>query len=93
MREPGNYPLDELISDIDGSTAYRVRPDLANDAMADSWDAALIEPDPGIEWTVDDEPDDLEISLTVEAYARLVRWAAVGRRYAGCSTCERVVQV
>jgi hypothetical protein len=82
MRDPGLYPLDKLISFVDGSTAYRVRPDFANDAMADSWNASLVEPDPGIEWTVDDEPDDLEISLTVEAYASLV-----GRARTHCPGC------
>ena len=83
MRNSGDYSLEELVSDIDGSHAYRVTdPDTAG-----SWERAMIEPDTDIQWCAvdDDESDDLEISITAEALAILV---ARGRAHCPGSTGE-----
>jgi hypothetical protein len=83
MRESGNYTLEELVSDIDGSEAYRFSDDTVSELLGDSWSSAQEVPNPAIQWTVDDcdhEDDDLAISL--EAYALLVN-----RGRAHCEGC------
>lgn len=80
MRNSGNYSLEELTSDIDGSHAYRVTdPDTAG-----SWERAMIEPSADIQWCAvdDDESDDLDLSITADALAILVRRGGV--HCAGC---------
>lgn len=81
MRNSGNYTLEELVSDIDGSNAYRVvDPDTAG-----SWERAQIEPACDLEWVAgpDDDSDDLDIGMTLDAYGALV---AKGRTH--CPSCE-----
>lgn len=89
MRESGVYRLEELMSDTDGSLAYRYQDAAVSSAISGSWEAANVDLDPDIEWTCDDlEDDDLEVSMTVEAYARLVSRAR--RHCEGCSVeCSR----
>lgn len=86
MRKPGTYQLEELVSDIDGSTAYRIPdPDTAG-----SWERAQVEPDTGITWVAvdDDGPDDLEIGISPETLAILVNRGRV--HCLGCTgECDR----
>lgn len=87
-REPGTYALDELVSDIDGSTAFQVRPDLVNNLVADSWESATGDLDTGIVWTCEPDDDDLDIAITPDALAALVRRARA--HCAGCpGGCDR----
>lgn len=92
MRKSGDYTLEELTSDIDGSLAYQV-PETGQDAaIAGSWEAANADLDEGIEWicegTDDSDHEDMEVALTVQAYASLVRRAR--RHCEACSgACER----
>ena len=83
MRDSGIYSLDELTSTVDGSKAYRV----ANPDIGGSWERAQIAPDPAITWECgpDDESDDhdLEVSVTLAAYASLV-----ARARTHCPNCE-----
>ena len=80
MRNSGTYELEELVSDIDGSTAYRI----ADPDTAGSWERAKRVPSADIQWTCedDDESDDLEISITATALAILVSRA--GSHCPGC---------
>jgi hypothetical protein len=92
MRKPGTYDLAELVSDTDGSLAYRMHADDQTEVIAGSWEAAQVDLDPKIEWVMEDDEDqsldDPEISMTVEAYARLVSRAR--RHCEGCSVeCGR----
>lgn len=86
MRNSGDYSLEELVSDIDGSHAYRVTdPDTAG-----SWERAQVVPDSDIQWTCepDDESDDLDFAMTAETLAILVRRGAA--HCAGCpGACGR----
>lgn len=75
MREPGNYTLEELTSDIDGSEAYRFSADTVSGLLGDSWESAQEVPNPAIQWTVDDLDDDDDLSISLEAYASLVNRA------------------
>lgn len=83
MRNSGNYSLDELTSTVDGSLAYRV----ANPDIGGSWERAQEIPSADIQWECapDDESDDhdLEVSLTLPAYASLV-----ARARTHCPSCE-----
>jgi hypothetical protein len=89
MRDPGLYSLEELTSDIDGSVAYQVPEDGRNRAFSGSWDAANADIDAGIRWSCegedDAEDDGMEVALTVQAYASLVRRAR--RHCEACTGC------
>lgn len=89
MRKSGTYSLEELISDVDGSEAYRFSDETVSSVAGNSWEGAQEVPNPAITWTVEDcdhEDDDLAISL--EAYAVLLERAR--RHCEGCSgTCGR----
>jgi len=82
MRKPGNYTLEELTSDLDGSVAFQYRDDSVIRAMAGSWEGSDADLDPGIRWSVDLDDDDLEISITPEGLANLV-----GRARTCCEAC------
>lgn len=85
MRNPGTYELQELTSDIDGSTAYRI----ADPDTAGSWERAQRVPSADIQWSAetDDESDDLELSITATALVILVERA--GRHCPSCEGCAR----
>lgn len=84
MRKAGNYSLTELTSTVDGHTAFVVTdPDSAG-----SWERAQVVPSADIQWTADDhDADDLELEITVTAFASLV---AKGREHCpSCTGCTR----
>jgi hypothetical protein len=94
MRDPGTYGLEELISDVDGSEAYRYSDQVVSGLAGGSWAASQVEPDPDIEWVaVDGDDPDTDVAMSLELYRRLLTDAAVGRKYAGCSNCRRVTEV
>ena len=72
-RESGTYPLEELVSDIDGTTAFRPTEEFSHSAMAGSWDMANADIDESIMWTCDDldDDDDLDIAITPDLLAVL----------------------
>lgn len=79
--EEGRHPmLIEYVSDTGTPNGYRY--DLPGSG---SWDVANSEPATDMTWEVgpDDDTDDLEISLTLPAYADLV-----SRARAHCVACE-----
>lgn len=90
MRESGVYSFEELVSDVDGSAAFRWSDDQAAYAAAHSGDQAE---GPEMTWSVEDDDDDLELSITPRALAVLMRYARIGRHYTGCSNCARVTDV
>lgn len=94
MRESGTYRLEELVSDLDGTYAYQVPADDQAVAIGGSWDMATADVDHVVDWAVDDheDGDDLEVSMSVDLYARIMRLAAIGREYSGCSGCARVTR-
>jgi hypothetical protein len=76
MRESGTYALEELVSDIDGSTAYQYSDAAVNKAISGSWQAAQTEVDPGIEWIVDDLDDgDLDTDISVSPALLAYLWS------------------
>lgn len=79
MRESGVYPFEELVSDVDGSAAFRWSDDQVNFAAAHSGDQ---EEGPEMVWSVEDDEDDLEMSITPRALAVLVN-----RGRAHCAGC------
>lgn len=84
MRESGVYGLEELISDVDGSDAYRYSEGAVSGMAAGSWANAQVEPDPGITWVADDlDDDDLDICITREAWA--IFYARTRAHCEGCS--------
>jgi len=87
MRESGIYSFEELVSDVDGSEAFRWGADSVRTSMAESWDASQ-ESGPEMAWSVEDDDDDLELSITPRALAVLV---TRGRTHCeGCAgTCGR----
>lgn len=88
MRESGRYMLEELISDIDGSEAYRFTADTVSGAAGNSWEGAQDEPNPAIQWTVDDcDHEDDDLAISVEAYALLVSRARTCCE--ACPGCNR----
>lgn len=94
MRESGTYALEELISDIDGSTAYQYSGDAVDLALSGSWEASQADVDPGIEWVIDDlgEEDDLDIAVSPALLAHLWSKArAYDRIMAVCIHAEACV--
>jgi hypothetical protein len=86
--------LEELQMTADGSLAYRLGADDVSDFAAESWSANAEEPSRIMEWSAepDLEDDDLEL-VPRDMLAELVRLAAIGELYTGCSTCRRVTEV
>ena len=87
MREGIWQGIETLVSDIDGSEAFRLDDHAVSECAADSGDLAA-EESPGMVWDVEEDDDDLEFSITAPALAVLV---ARGRRHCeGCAgTCGR----
>lgn len=86
MRNSGVYDFEELLSVVDGSNAYRFGAEQVDHAAAESRNT----PDDGPEmtWTVEDDEDDLEFSITPTALASLVNRARA--HCPGCpGTCGR----
>lgn len=96
MREPGVYGLEELISDVDGSEAYRPMAEAVSEWAGGSWEMQGWHPArEEITWVCEEDldDDDLDIAMTLEAYAHLMGLAQTGRLYTGCSNCRRVTEV
>lgn len=83
MRKPGTYSLEELTGDIDGTTAYQLAYPERQAALANSWEYAQ-QSGADVEWVAepDDDSDDAEIAMTLDAYALLV-----SRANTHCACC------
>lgn len=87
--------LDRL-SFRDGTTGYAYSGESVTESMAGSWDMANADVASDIEWSCDDLDDDgldyNSIMIDAVTLAELMRLAAIGARYAGCTGCERVTE-
>lgn len=86
MRESGIYGLEDLISDVDGSQAYRPTEHAVTELAAESWEMQGWHPArEEITWVCEDdlEDDDLDICITREAWA--VFYARTRAHCEGCS--------
>ena len=74
MRDSGVYAFEELLSDVDGSQAFRFGASAVDHAATES--AGMPEETgPGMVWTCEPDDDDLEFSITPAALASLVNRA------------------